>query len=153
MAQILRELKSDALDELREKADVLDRQSTSRDDLRKLAGVIADKYAADACCYTEDALKLLLASGEDGLGMLVVSPDETYDNDTPLTLIERNINEWLFNDLVDEAENIHDEWQEEAEEEDEDKCRTLGCDGDPNSGEGWDGYCGNCADRRDAAKR
>lgn len=28
-------------------------------------------------------------------------------------------------------------------------CRTAGCSGDPNSGEGWDGYCGSCADRLD----
>lgn len=28
----------------------------------------------------------------------------------------------------------------------EDKCRTEGCDGDPDDGEGEDGYCGNCAD-------
>lgn len=27
-------------------------------------------------------------------------------------------------------------------------CKTLGCDGDPSDGEGWDGYCGICADRR-----
>jgi len=25
-------------------------------------------------------------------------------------------------------------------------CRTDGCDGDPDDGEGWDGFCGNCAD-------
>jgi hypothetical protein len=30
------------------------------------------------------------------------------------------------------------------------RCRTVGCDGDPDDGEGWDGYCGNCADRREA---
>jgi len=28
------------------------------------------------------------------------------------------------------------------------QCRTAGCAADPNDGEGWDGYCGNCADRR-----
>ena len=28
------------------------------------------------------------------------------------------------------------------------RCKTPGCDGDPNDGEGWEGYCGNCADRR-----
>lgn len=27
------------------------------------------------------------------------------------------------------------------------KCRTPRCDGDPDNGEGWDGFCGNCADR------
>lgn len=36
-------------------------------------------------------------------------------------------------------------------DEDEDRCRTEDCDGDPNDGEGFDGYCGNCADRREAA--
>lgn len=29
-------------------------------------------------------------------------------------------------------------------------CRTDGCDGDPDSGEGWDGYCGSCADQLDS---
>lgn len=33
--------------------------------------------------------------------------------------------------------------------DDEDRCRTEGCDEDPNDGEGFDGYCGNCADRLD----
>lgn len=27
------------------------------------------------------------------------------------------------------------------------KCRTEGCREDPDNGEGYDGYCGNCADR------
>jgi hypothetical protein len=27
------------------------------------------------------------------------------------------------------------------------KCRTEGCDQDPDDGEGWDGYCGSCADK------
>lgn len=27
-------------------------------------------------------------------------------------------------------------------------CRTEGCEEDPDDGEGWDGFCGNCADRR-----
>jgi hypothetical protein len=31
-------------------------------------------------------------------------------------------------------------------------CRTPGCDGDPDDGEGWDGYCGTCADRFYAAE-
>lgn len=26
-------------------------------------------------------------------------------------------------------------------------CLTDDCDEDPDNGEGWDGYCGNCADR------
>ncbi|MGZ6347976.1 MAG: hypothetical protein ACXWP0_01140 [Ktedonobacterales bacterium] len=155
MAETLRELKSDALDELHDKAEVLNRASTSIERLRDLANEIAVKYAEDACCYTADALKLLLASGDDGLVMLQASPDETYGNDTPLTLIERNINEWLYDDLVDEAENIHGEWVEEAEieaeEAEDEQCRTLGCDGNPNDGEGWDGYCGNCADRLKAS--
>lgn len=34
---------------------------------------------------------------------------------------------------------------------DESRCRTKGCEEDPNDGEGWDGFCGNCADRRYAA--
>lgn len=35
-------------------------------------------------------------------------------------------------------------------DEDEDGgCRTIGCDGDPDDGEGYNGFCGNCADRLD----
>ena len=26
-------------------------------------------------------------------------------------------------------------------------CRTATCSGDPNDGDAYDGYCGNCADR------
>lgn len=26
-------------------------------------------------------------------------------------------------------------------------CRTEGCGGDPDTGDGWDGYCPRCADR------
>jgi hypothetical protein len=39
--------------------------------------------------------------------------------------------------------------EEHDEEEDDDACRTEECDGDPNDGEGYDGYCGNCADRQE----
>lgn len=28
----------------------------------------------------------------------------------------------------------------------QDQCRAVDCDGDPNSGDGWDGFCGTCAD-------
>ncbi|HIV77298.1 MAG TPA: hypothetical protein H9899_07220 [Candidatus Sphingomonas excrementigallinarum] len=38
---------------------------------------------------------------------------------------------------------------EEAGIEDEAACRTEGCDGDPDDGEGFDGFCGNCADRQE----
>lgn len=37
------------------------------------------------------------------------------------------------------------------EDDDEDKCATPDCDGAMDDGEGFDGYCGNCADRRQAA--
>lgn len=30
-------------------------------------------------------------------------------------------------------------------------CRTDGCEEDPDTGDGWNGFCGNCADRREAA--
>lgn len=30
----------------------------------------------------------------------------------------------------------------------ENTCRTPNCDGPMNDGEGWNGYCGNCADKR-----
>ena len=36
------------------------------------------------------------------------------------------------------------EWPEAG---DADACRTDGCDGDSDNGEGFDGYCGACADR------
>ena len=29
----------------------------------------------------------------------------------------------------------------------EDFCRTEGCDGDPNDGDSYDGYCPSCADK------
>lgn len=35
--------------------------------------------------------------------------------------------------------------------DDEDRCDTPGCDGRTDDGEGWDGYCGNCADKKQAA--
>jgi len=39
----------------------------------------------------------------------------------------------------------------DASEEDDESagCRTDGCSGRMGDGEGYDGYCGNCADRRD----
>lgn len=33
--------------------------------------------------------------------------------------------------------------------EDDAKCRTEDCDGDPDDGDGFDGYCGNCADKNE----
>jgi hypothetical protein len=33
----------------------------------------------------------------------------------------------------------------------DDHCSTEGCTGRMDDGEGYDGYCGNCADRLDAA--
>lgn len=38
--------------------------------------------------------------------------------------------------------------QDSDEDEEPATCPTEGCEEDPNDGEGWDGYCGNCADRR-----
>lgn len=35
-------------------------------------------------------------------------------------------------------------------DEDESRCLTPGCTEDANDGEGFDGYCGSCADRREA---
>lgn len=32
---------------------------------------------------------------------------------------------------------------------DEERCLTPLCDGNTDDGEGFDGYCGNCADRRE----
>lgn len=31
--------------------------------------------------------------------------------------------------------------------QDDARCRNEECDGDTNDGEGWNGFCGNCADR------
>src|SRR5262245_57027269 len=42
-----------------------------------------------------------------------------------------------------------EEYEADEEDDDDDEtatCRTEGCDGDPDDGEGWDGYCGDCAD-------
>jgi hypothetical protein len=42
------------------------------------------------------------------------------------------------------------EWLEEVPTNGDDvRCRTEGCMGDMSDGEGWDGFCGNCADQRD----
>ena len=37
----------------------------------------------------------------------------------------------------------------ERENMSKESCRTEGCDEDPDDGDGWDGFCGNCADRRE----
>jgi hypothetical protein len=42
------------------------------------------------------------------------------------------------------------EWLEAGQTEGHDvRCGTDGCMGDISDGEGWDGFCGNCADQRD----
>lgn len=41
---------------------------------------------------------------------------------------------------------------EGLEHDDDAHCQTDGCDGRMNDGEGYDGYCGNCADRRENRK-
>lgn len=145
MAETLDTLLHEAQNEMTRKAGERDRVTTSIDDLHNLADEIAKQYAQDACTFTADALNLLLNSGTAGLGMLTGEPDEVYDGDSPLTLIQRNIEEFLYNDLYDLADLIMGEWEEEAEQA---RCRTPGCDGDPNDGEGWDGFCGNCADKQ-----
>jgi hypothetical protein len=38
---------------------------------------------------------------------------------------------------------------EAIEEDDESRCATAGCTDDASNGEGFDGYCGNCADQRE----
>lgn len=57
-------------------------------------------------------------------------------------------------DITTSKDGEADDWGvEDVEETDEElsdpRCRTEGCDGDPDDGEGWDGYCGNCADKQD----
>jgi hypothetical protein len=48
------------------------------------------------------------------------------------------------------AQEVHDLWADRLGWEDmPSPCRTELCDGDPDNGEGWDGFCGNCADRLD----
>jgi len=46
---------------------------------------------------------------------------------------------------------VGDESTDDAELYGESRCRTEGCEEDPNDGEGWVGWCGNCADRRHGA--
>ena len=36
---------------------------------------------------------------------------------------------------------------------DAESCSTLNCMGDVDDGEGYDGYCGSCADKRERAQR
>jgi hypothetical protein len=36
-------------------------------------------------------------------------------------------------------------------EDDTETCSTDGCGASPNDGEGYDGYCGTCADRLETA--
>jgi hypothetical protein len=38
-----------------------------------------------------------------------------------------------------------------ARDNDGDQCRTEGCPSDPNDGDSYDGCCGSCADRHEAA--
>ncbi|WNV90287.1 hypothetical protein [Umezawaea sp. Da 62-37] len=47
---------------------------------------------------------------------------------------------------------MRDEQDDDEEDEEPAPCRTEDCDGDPDDGEGWDGYCGNCADRLDGGE-
>ncbi|XVV02785.1 hypothetical protein ACQPW3_36375 [Actinosynnema sp. CA-248983] len=32
-------------------------------------------------------------------------------------------------------------------DDEQERCRTEDCDGDPDDGAGWDGYCGGCVDQ------
>lgn len=51
-----------------------------------------------------------------------------------------------FNDWAD-AEGI----TVSEDEADDETCRGEDCDNSTDDGEGWDGLCGNCADRAEAA--
>ncbi len=115
MVETLNDLLHEAQNELSRRAEELDRTTTRMNRLNIIADEIAGRHAASACVYTEGALKLLLRSGDDGLGMLTAAPEDVYGGDSPLTLIARNIQEWLYNELYDHATLIISEWEEEAE--------------------------------------
>ena len=46
----------------------------------------------------------------------------------------------------------HDTAPDHGEADAPSRCRTPGCSGDPDDGDGWDGFCGDYADRRDTAE-
>jgi hypothetical protein len=41
---------------------------------------------------------------------------------------------------------------DDSDAEEPERCRTPGCDGHPDDGDGWDGFCGACAGRLDEAE-
>lgn len=47
------------------------------------------------------------------------------------------------------ANGIELDLSHEDDEDDDSRCLTEGCTEDANNGEGFDGYCGTCADRRE----
>lgn len=116
MALHLNDLLHEARCEMTRKAEELDRATTSIDTLNRMADKIAQTHAADACAHTESMLRLLLDSGNLGLGMVTAEPEDVYGGDSPLTLIMRNIEEWLYGELYDHATLIISEWEEAAED-------------------------------------
>ncbi|BBX87983.1 hypothetical protein MAUB_58560 [Mycolicibacterium aubagnense] len=51
------------------------------------------------------------------------------------------------------AEPGDDHYNGRCEDHENSQCRTEGCAEDADDGEGYDGFCGNCADREDARGR
>ena len=45
------------------------------------------------------------------------------------------------------------DYNDRCEDHEWSPCRTTGCTEDADNGEGYDGFCGNCADRHEAAGR
>lgn len=116
MALHLNDLLHEAQCDLTHEAEELNLATTGIDTLNRMADKIASRHAADACAHTESILRLLLNSGNRGLGMVTAEPEDVYGGDSPLTLIMRNIEEWLYGELYDHATLIISEWEEAAEE-------------------------------------
>jgi hypothetical protein len=80
-------------------------------------------------------------------------PEVMQQIEEQLTDLFRRLADWLYRTLEKEYEYLTSdeaiteslEANEIVEETDEDVCRT--CGGPNDNGEGWDGECGDCADR------
>lgn len=84
-------------------------------------------------------LKLYLDDGQVVEGLIGRDGDQRWGNDIPhlAACVEPM-------EAMATALNEGGYWKPE-----DNGCRTEGCSGDPDDGDGWNGYCGNCADKLD----
>lgn len=115
----------------------------------------------------------------DMLRKLLAYVEENTDRDTEIGLIRAKIDQYTSPDSKDQRYRdaaAQQSWVRDGEceiddhavvsgsdegayvmawvwasREDAGLCRTPGCDEDPDNGEGFDGYCGNCADKRNVS--